>query len=123
MFGAIDAGLLLDLVRTDGYMYQLDLPLDCPPMLFIDEEYLSSVPVKLDYIDAGGHKAGMLSVKDHPTFDANRTWLDSRGYIRKQTMWWNGDRVLKPFYLNGMLFDIGDKFPCGGAMKIHLKFK
>jgi hypothetical protein len=38
-----------------------------------------------------------------------------------ETGWWNGDRVIKPFYLNDYYFDEGDKFMCASALGSRLK--
>jgi hypothetical protein len=35
----------------------------------------------------------------------------------------NGDRVLTPFTLNGVKFEVDGKFCCGGAMSSHLKWE
>jgi hypothetical protein len=68
---------------------------------------------------------GMHSVMasdDSEEFQALRNQLEAEGYIQCQRSWWNGDRVLKRFYLNGVSFDPDDQFPSGAAMKLHLKF-
>lgn len=62
-------------------------------------------------------------IKDHPEFAKLREELKSLGYITVERGWWNGDRVIKKFKLNGKLFKSGDKFVCAGAMKLHLKYK
>ena len=60
------------------------------------------------------------STDDSPEFKELREQLEDRGYIKCQRGWWNGDRVLKPFTLNGVKFKKDDQFSSGAAMKIHL---
>jgi hypothetical protein len=59
---------------------------------------------------------------DGPEFKALRNQLEADGYIRCERMWWNGDRVLRAFKLNGVTFRKHDQFSCGSAMKHHLTF-
>lgn len=61
--------------------------------------------------------------QDHPDFTALRNLLEEQGYIATQRGFWNGDRVLKPFLLNGVEFQPGGKFPCAVAMQHHIKWK
>jgi hypothetical protein len=56
----------------------------------------------------------------HPEFERFRCQLEKDGYISVERMWHNGDRVLKPFRLNGFLFRKGAQFPCAPAMSIYL---
>lgn len=94
----------------------------------IDPNYLVDVPVKKDmllrYIDENGEPAEIkgtsLSFKDHPDFTEFREKLGSEGFIKIERAWWNGDRVLIPFYLNEYLFKKGEKFPCAPAIGITL---
>lgn len=67
----------------------------------------------------------MISVRndDSPEFKELRTQLESEGYIECQRNWWNGDRVLKPFTLNGVKFEVDGKFCCGAAMRNHLEWE
>lgn len=69
----------------------------------------------------GKGKCGMTSSADHPEFAKLREQLGLQGYIYIERGWWNGDRVLKPFKLNGRKFKVGDQFSCGGAMGNHLR--
>lgn len=62
------------------------------------------------------------SHKDHPIFTELREHLEDNGYIKTERHWWNGDRVMKPFSLNGYQFEIGEKFPCAAAIADHMKF-
>ena len=54
---------------------------------------------------------------DHPEFTKLRDQLEDEGYIKTERNWWNGDRVLKPFTLNGVLFDKDCTFYSSAAMK------
>lgn len=71
----------------------------------------------------GKGKCGMTSSADHPEFAKLREQLGLQGYIYIERGWWNGDRVLKPFKLNGRKFKVGDQFSCGGAMGNHLRVR
>jgi len=70
----------------------------------------------------GKGKCSMTGSDDGPEFKALREQLETLGYIRIQRSWWNGDRVLKPFMLNGITFRKDTQFSSGAAMKIHLEF-
>ena len=59
---------------------------------------------------------------DGPEFKALRNQLEAEGYIHCQRSWWNGDRVLKPFKLNGFRFSKDEQFACGAALKFHIEF-
>ena len=61
-----------------------------------------------------------LSWEDHPKFTELRERLEREGYIQIERSWWNGDKVLKPFSLNGMPFKVGYKFCCASAISIQL---
>jgi len=71
----------------------------------------------------GLDKCSTTGTDDHPEFKAFREMLGEQGYISIQRGWWNGDRVLTPFLLNGKKFKKGDQFPSGAAMAGHLKFR
>lgn len=58
---------------------------------------------------------------DHPEFTKLRDKLEKLGFISTQRNSWNGDRVLKMFYLNDVKFSKGYKFPCAAAMKWTLE--
>lgn len=64
-----------------------------------------------------------LSTDDSPEFKALRNQLEELGYIECQRRWWNGDRVLRAFRLNGVTFRKDAQFCCGAAMKHHLHFE
>ena len=117
MFGAISGAVLLDLAKKGGYMQQLEL-LEPVPMIEIDLKYLSNV-----YIDYRwqGDGMGVTHSQDHPSFTEIRELLGRKGYIHIERGWSNGDRVLRPFYINRYLFQEGDKFCCAGALHYTIK--
>jgi hypothetical protein len=61
--------------------------------------------------------------KEDPVFTDLREMLGAEGYIRIERGWWNGDSVLKPFYLNGVFFKLYEQFPCADALKFTLQDK
>lgn len=71
----------------------------------------------------GEDRCASTHSEDHPDFASLRKDLEAQGYIHCERGWWNGDRVLRPFRLNGVLFRQDDKFPCGAAMQHHIEFK
>jgi len=71
----------------------------------------------------GLDRCSSTSSRDHPEFAALRDRLEALGFIKCQRQWWNGDRVLRPFQLNGIEFRPNEQFPCGAAMRLHLEFK
>lgn len=58
-----------------------------------------------------------IYTKDHEEFTKLRETLGKLGYIKIERGWWNGDRVIKPFKLNGWIFKRGHKFPSAAALK------
>jgi hypothetical protein len=105
---------------------------------YIDEAYLTDVVVRTEYpryddrteltveelisVIKNPVPTVYVGTMDHPEFTCLREQLEQQGYIQVQRSWWNGDRVLKSFQLNSVRFKKGDQFPCGAAMKGHLKF-
>lgn len=99
----------------------------------IDEVYLTDVTVRTEHdlikdrnnptpedlirILKGYDKASLVGTKDHDEFTKLRDKLEELGYIKTQRNYSNGDRVLKPFYLNGWLFEENHRFPCAAALK------
>lgn len=79
-------------------------------------------PEDLFKIIKGEHQMTITSHGDHPQFAEFRWELEREGFIEVQRSWSNGDRVLKLFKLNGVLFDVGSQFPCAAAMESHLRF-
>lgn len=121
MFGAIDGSMILE-IMDKYYSPWEQLPLfKTPPEFTLDEAFLTDVPLSYKEINETGLSHGWHSHIDHPSFDHLRKMLSSRGYIRIETTYWNGDRVLKTFRLNGKWFDPGDKFPCASAMGVMLR--
>jgi len=119
IWDAIPAEFLIEEARRRGMYDQLEL--DLPPEYFIDEEYLTSVPVKYSWVRGSGGKCSTGSHVDHPSFTALREHLGARGYIEMERGWWNGDKVLKPFKLNTYDFMPGEQFSSGSAMGNHFR--
>ena len=100
---------------------------------FIDEKYITDVTVRTEHdfikdrsnitnedlikILKGYDKAVTIGSKDHDEFTKLRNQLEELGYIKTERGWWNGDVVLKPFYLNGWRFKRNHRFPCAAALK------
>jgi hypothetical protein len=103
----------------------------------IPEEYICDVTVRTehDFIEdrnnpthddlikilKGYDKAVSISSKDHDEFTKLRNQLEAEGYIQTVRNCWNGDRVLKPFYLNGWRFKKNHRFPCAAALKVSIE--
>lgn len=119
MFGAIDGGLLLEVAKMEGYMVQLELDLECPPWIFVDPEYLTSIPMGFNVVQSNGKEYSSTSSKDHPYFETTRNWLENKGYIKCEHSHWNGDQVIKPFYFNNVYLDVGEKFSSAPAMEFR----
>jgi hypothetical protein len=62
-----------------------------------------------------------IGSNDHEEFSKLREQLSNEGYILIQRGWHNGDRVIKPFYLNDKLFEEHETFFCAAAMKYRLE--
>lgn len=105
---------------------------------FIDESYITDVTVRtvtsnLDNPDnptpedlikilKGKHQWVSISNKDHDEFTKLRNQLEELGYIKTERGWWNGDRVIKGFKLNGFPLKKGERFLCAGAMRGAMSF-
>jgi hypothetical protein len=106
----------------------------------IDPAYLTSVTIHEEWntytrngleptaeevllILQGKGMCSMTSTADHPEFNKLREQLGELGYISIYRQGWNGDRVEKPFTLNRLKFNVGEKFSCGAAMDIHFKVR
>ena len=99
----------------------------------IDEQYITDVTVRTETslldnpenpthedlikIIKGHDKMVSISNKDHDEFTKLRNTLEEQGYIVTQRGWWNGDRVIKGFKLNGFPLKKGERFYSAGAMK------
>jgi hypothetical protein len=99
----------------------------------IDEQYICDVTVRTEHdfikdrnnpthediikILKGYDKSVSISNKDHDEFTKLRDQLEEQGYIKTVRNSWNGDTVLKPFYLNGWRFKKNHRFPCAAALK------
>lgn len=115
MFGAVPASLLMDLAYANGYREQLSFKHEFPPMVYVPIDCLTSVTINY-FFDS----FGSLSSDDHPSFKKIREILKNNEYIETQS-WWNGDRVLKPFYFNDIYLQEGDTFYCAAAWGGHKK--
>lgn len=93
----------------------------------IKKEYLTNVPtnrrVRLQMSDGTTMEGNAIGSIDHPKFTELRDKLEKLGFIKTERSFWNGDRVLKSFKLNGMPFKPGERFFCACAMGIKLKCK
>lgn len=102
----------------------------------IDPAYLTSVSIRKEWntytqngrvptdeelllILQGKGTVTMGSSEDHPEFARLREQLGEQGYISIERGWVNGDRVEKPFTLNGRKFKVGEQFSCASAMGVH----
>ena len=99
---------------------------------FIDEQYITDVTIRtvtslldnpynptpedLIKIIKGHHEMVSISNKDHDEFTKLRNQLEELGYIKTERGWWNGDRVIKGFKLNGFPLKKGERFYCAAAM-------
>jgi len=91
----------------------------------INKKYLTSVddtrPITL-FLSHGKKVEGTaIGTKDHPKFTEFRNKLEKLSYIQTERNWINGDRVLKPFIVNGMKLKKGDKFFCACALDIQIR--
>lgn len=99
----------------------------------IDPKYLTTVTIHKEWfsskyhdmsdeekliskIKGENHRCISTSSLDHPEFAKLREQLGDEGYIKIERGWWNGDVVIKPFILNGVIFEIGEEFQCGAAI-------
>lgn len=115
MFGGVPASLLMDIARQNGCYTQLELDLGCPPFYFIDPKYMCDVFNGIRHYSPDGQQYGTICYTDHPAWATLRSMLENKGYIKTERSWSNGDRVIKPFYLNNFLLIEGDKFCCAAA--------
>ena len=107
-------------------IFELDETLDWHPMYnrvwntYTNKETVTNEDLVEVLKGRGQHS--VMGSDDSEEFKALRNQLEAQGYIQCQRSWWNGDRVLKTFFLNGVRFDADDQFPSGAAMKLHLEF-
>ena len=103
---------------------------------YIDDQYIKDEIVRTEYdyikdrknptnedlikILKGWDKSVSISNKDHDEFTKLRNQLEELGYIETQRSWWNGDRILKSFKLNGWTMRKGHKFPCAAALRVSI---
>lgn len=103
---------------------------------YIDDQYIKDEIVRTEHdfikdrknpthedlikILKGYDKSVSISNKDHDEFTKLRNQLEELGYIKIERGWWNGDRILKSFKLNGWTMRKGHKFPCAAAMRVSI---
>jgi hypothetical protein len=103
----------------------------------LDPEYITDVTIRQEWnmhtnkdtitnedlveVLKGRGSCSSTHSEDHPEFARLRDRLGELGYISIQRGWWNGDRVLKSFTLNGVAFEPGEQFPSAAPMKFHLE--
>lgn len=114
---------IIEKIRKEPKQLHFDEELFAP-CYTIKEEYLITCNRAFTWITpTGSGPSGTIAhAVDHPAFAALREHLAHRGYIKMETGWVNGDRVTKPFHLNGVPFNVGDKFLSASAMEGHLKY-
>lgn len=86
--------------------------------MFEDKEELT--PEEMLRVLKGEDLCSSQWSEDHPEFTALRYKLAEDRLITIQPSWSNGDRVQKPFKLNGHKFNKGEPFFSAGAMRHHL---
>lgn len=101
----------------------------------IDEQYLTNVVVEEQVTFTGLTTTGSVTPEqravmeemmdkplkvtkwiDHPEFTKLREQLEADGYIKIERSWWNGDKVLKPFKINGISLKKNGTFYCAVAL-------
>ena len=103
----------------------------------IDPEYVTDVTIRQEWnihtskdiitnedlveVLKGRGSCSSTHSEDHPEFAQLRDQLGELGYISIERGWWNGDRVLKSFTLNGVPFEPGEQFCSAAPMKFHLE--
>lgn len=86
----------------------------------IAEEFFTNVDNTTE-VEINGSINKFIGSKDHEEFTKLRHELAADGYISLELRFVNGDRVLKPFTLNGYAFNINEQFPCASAMKFRMR--
>lgn len=108
------------LIKAAGGIQQ-KLPM-YTPRYRISTEYVTSV---VDMINCEQSETGVNwsshGTVDHPSFTRLRNHLEAKGYIATCRVSYNGDSVLKEFYLNDVPFSKGDRFYSACAMKWYLE--
>ena len=117
MYGAVDAGLIMEVARLQGHMWQLNLDLETPPMYTLPMEYFTSFNIGYATVAQNtGSETSFMSNVDHPGFLDFREDLEFGGYI-KTASGSNGDVVLKRFSMNNIWLEVNDRFLCAPAWK------
>ena len=106
-------------------IFELDENLDWHPFYHCEwNDYTDKATVTnedLVKVLQGKGNRSVMGSDDSEEFKHLRNQLEAEGYIQCQRNWWNGDRVLKTFFLNSVRFDPDDRFCSGAAMKPHLQ--
>ena len=84
-------------------------------------DVMEEKPIALVLSDGQEMHGTSMRYIDHPEFTKLREKLGKQGFIKIERGWLNGDRVLKPFYLNRHKFSVGDKFLTAMAMGVMFK--
>lgn len=116
-YSGIDISYMNSLAVANGAYRQLELDLKCPIYVFVNPKHLTSEVEGYSLVTARGQTNSILGYVDHPFFASTRRYLHNNGWIEMQPNWWNGDRVLAPFYFNNVLLEEGDQFTCGSAAR------
>jgi len=116
MLSSIDIEILHYLAAKQGIGTQLEMDFNEPIYVFVNPEYLVDVPECVIMYSAKHEREGSYSSVDHPSFTRTRKSLANQGYISIENKWINGDRVIKPFYFNNVLMEVGSPFYCAAAM-------
>ncbi len=107
---------------------------------YIDEEYLSDVVIHKEWniytqngrtptpeevleVLKGKGQCSVTGTEDHPEFAKLRNELERLSYIKIERGWINGDRVVRAFKLNGLIFSRGEKFCCAAALGCDVRFR
>lgn len=68
---------------------------------------------------AGKGNCSITRSENHPEFTKLHKQLIDEGFIQAEYRWVNGDRVLKSFKLNGLIFEEGAQFSSAMALGVH----
>jgi hypothetical protein len=89
--------------------------------VFIAED-LSQIPDSFKSSFDGTRAIQTTGWEDPSEFTQLRNLLHDQGFIKKEPRWWNGDRVLQAFTLNGHHFSEHEQFPCAEALGLRIKY-
>ena len=122
MFTTVTFDMLRKIATAEGRYYQLELDLGTPCWFFVKPEFLVDVLKTYEGFDAKGRAFSVKGYTEHPAVEALRTRLARERFIeRSQAV--NGDTVLKPFFLNNHLLEVGERFLCASALGVRNEYK